>query len=463
MATGGSEHVGAPRVRDQLSAEFDHREYGVTTTAQLAGVDAEAELATLGLVARSTLLPEDTRADLFDLGGADDAVFWHGEGVTLAGRGAAAHLDFPRGLRQPGMAAAVLHALRTIPSEGTIDGPATGAIAFSALPFDPRSPARFTIPSLVVGRDLAGRQWLTKVGPRAAQQPSVRLLQKLTAAGPSRRMMPPDAFSLTARRSHVEWMQLVGAAIAAIHEGRFDKVVIAREIAVTGNRPFVVADILRRLEALFPSCMVFFTDGFLGASPELLVSRRATRVVSHPLAGTVARSGDPAADAILAGRLLASTKDREEHRYVVDEVAAALRPLCSSLHVPDVPTIVPLRNVSHLGTRIEGKLVDTGVSALDLVAALHPTPAVAGYPTAPALSYLSAVEGFDRSCYAGPVGWMDSRGDGEWAVAVRSAEVRGNTARLFSGVGVVAASDPAAELEETQLKLQALLAALVRP
>ncbi len=209
--------------------------------------------------------------------------------------------------------------------------------------------------------------------------------------------------------------------------------------------------------------MVFSTGTFLGASPELLVSRQGRRVRSHPLAGTVARSGDPTADAALTGRLLDSAKEREEHRLVVDEVAAGLRPVCRALDVPEMPSIVALRNVSHLGTLIEGELEGDEVTALDLVRRLHPTPAVAGTPTAAAVSYLQGVEGFDRGCYAGPVGWMDSRGDGEWAVAVRSAEVHGNTARLFAGVGVVGDSDPAAELAETQLKLQALLAAVVRP
>ena len=188
--------------------------------------------------------------------------------------------------------------------------------------------------------------------------------------------------------------------------------------------------------------MVFSTGTFLGASPELLISRLGRRVRSHPLAGTVARSGDPAADAALTGLLLGSAKEREEHRLVVDEVAAALRPVCRALDVPEVPSIVALRNVSHLGTLIEGELEGDEVTALDLVSRLHPTPAVAGSPTAPAVAYLTDVEGFDRGCYAGPVGWMDSRGDGEWAVAVRSAEVRGNTARLFAGVGVVSDSDP---------------------
>jgi menaquinone-specific isochorismate synthase len=274
---------------------------------------------------------------------------------------------------------------------------------------------------------------------------------------------PPDRFSLVSVRSHAEWSKLVQDAVTVVRAGRLAKVVLAREVLVEANRPFVGADVLRRLHALYPSCMLFSADGFIGASPELLVSRRGQQVRSQPLAGTVARSGDPRADDRLTEAMMSSAKEREEHRLVVDEVAAGLLPLCDWLDVPDSPSIVPLRNVSHLGTPIAGRLTSPPPPALELVARLHPTPAVAGSPTAAAAAYLKAVEGFDRGHYGGPVGWMDAGGDGDWAVGIRCAEVAANTARLFAGVGVVADSDAEAELAETQLKLQALLAALVRP
>src|SRR6266568_5621305 len=205
--------------------------------------------------------------------------------------------------------------------------------------------------------------------------------------------------------------------------------------------------------------MVCGADGFVGASPELLVSRRGRAVRSHPLAGTVQRSGNPESDERLTNAMLASSKQRHEHRLVVEEVVAALRPCCDELVVPDGPSIVALRNVSHLGTPLTGHLTDPPPTSLDLVARLHPTPAVAGSPTNAAVDYLHRVEGFDRGRYAGPVGWMDARGDGEWAVGLRSADVDGDRASMYAGVGVVAGSRPATELEETQLKLQALLAA----
>jgi menaquinone-specific isochorismate synthase len=210
--------------------------------------------------------------------------------------------------------------------------------------------------------------------------------------------------------------------------------------------------------------MVSSVDGFIGASPELLIARTGDRVISHPLAGTVARSGDAHSDEALVAGLMASGKARAEHRVVIDVLRSALAPVCVELDVPEEPSVMSLRNVSHLATRITGRLAPaTPETALELVARIHPTPAVGGDPTPTALRYLVEVEGFERGRYAGPVGWVDARGDGAWAVGIRCAEVDGAHARIFAGNGVVAGSDPADELTETQLKLQALLAALVRP
>ncbi|HET7489204.1 MAG TPA: isochorismate synthase [Acidimicrobiales bacterium] len=396
----------------------------------------------LGLVARTVAVPPE-EVDLLDFAG-DDGLLFAREGVGLAGRGVALRVD----------AADAAEVLAGIPTVDEVGLPGCGPVAIGALPFDRSAPATVVVPAVVVGRSPDGTAWRTTVssGPSAAGE---------VAAGP--RTRPPDDFRLTAARPHEEWLDVVAGAVAAIGAGRFRKVVLAREVTVEANRPIRAGDVLGRLRALYPSCMLFSVDGFVGASPELLVARTGDQVRSQPMAGTIPRSGEPAADARLAAALLDSEKEREEHALVVEEVAAALAPWCRALDVPAEPSIVPLRNVSHLGTLLTGRLAEGAPSALGLALALHPTPAVGGTPTDEALAWIAAVEGLDRGRYAGPVGWVDARGDGEWAVGVRSAELDGNRARLFAGVGVVADSVPEDELAETQLKLQALLAAVVRP
>ena len=382
--------------------------------------------------------------DLVTFAGSDGVVFEQ-EGHGLAGRGEALRIELPEGLG--GDLAMVSEVLAGIGGDGV-------PVALGALPFDRHEPASLVVPSVLVRRDADGRQWRTTVG-----DPS--LADGGAASGPA--PVLPDGFSLTSPRSHPDWQRTIADAIAEIRAGRLDKVVVAREVLVEANRSIVVPDVLERLRALYPACVVFSVDGFLGASPELLVERRGTAVRSHPLAGTFPRSGDPHADEVLAAELVASVKDQREHRFVIDEIDRVLRPRCSVLDVPSAPSIMQLRNVLHLGTEIAGTLAGDPPSALELAAALHPTPAVAGTPTDDALAWLDRHEGMTRGRYAGPVGWVDAAGDGMFAIGIRSAEVDGRRARLFAGVGVVEGSDPGRELVETQLKLQAILAAVVRP
>lgn len=374
--------------------------------------------------------------DLAAFAGDDGFLFEH-EGHGLAGRGAAERITTPC----PDLPRQVQAALAE-------HGP--HAVAIGALPFDRQATGTMTIPADVVVRDADGRGWRTTI--HADDAPAVALDTP-----------PPDGFTLTSPRPHEAWCDTVADAVAAVQGGALRKVVLAREVRVEANRTIRPSDVVARLRALYPACRVFSVDGFVGASPELLVARHGDVVIAHPMAGTGARSGDPDVDARMASRLLGSHKEREEHGHVIDAVAESLRRFCDRLDVPAEPSVVPLRNVLHLGTRIVGRLADPSVTALDLAVALHPTPAVAGTPTDEALAYIAAVEGMDRGRYAGPVGWVDAHGDGEFAVGIRCAELDGNTARLFAGVGIVAESEPAAELAETQLKLQALLAAVVRP
>jgi menaquinone-specific isochorismate synthase len=409
------------------------------------------------LRARSVWL--DQTVDLLTVAGADGWL-WEREGVGFAGRGVAARIAVGGGISFA--EAAVDAALAAIETDDGVGVPGSGPVAVGALPFDRAAPLELVVPALVVGRTASGRCWLTTVGDDGDAR-------SIVAALAPEESRDPDGFALSSPLPHDEWMRLVERAVGAIEAGRFAKVVVAREVVATANRVIHVPTVLRRLRSLYPACTVVGAPlgvgdrHFVAASPEILVARDGLNVRSHPLAGTIPRSGDPHSDQALADSLLASPKDRAEHEWVVRDVVDGLGPWCESLEVPATPSIVALRNVSHLGTLVSGTLTEGAPSALGLAAALHPTAAVGGTPRAEALAWLTANERLDRGPYAGPVGWVDARGDGEWVVGIRSAVISGAAARLFAGVGVVDGSDPAAELAETQFKLQALLAAVVRP
>jgi menaquinone-specific isochorismate synthase len=393
------------------------------------------------------------------------------ESVGIAARGCALKIEIPNGASE---VAHVREILSAIQSDDSVERAATGPVALGALPFMPREPGYLVVPDVLVAKSSDGTAWFTVVHPKSDPAPPAPALIGDVMTAPS-----PHGFTLRSAVSHERWCELIADAVARIEVGSLDKVVLARAVDVEASSAFVLADILGRLEALFPSCMVFSmgisSDNdqvpvrFIGASPELLVSRKGTTVKAHPLAGTIARSGDPETDARFASELLRSTKDRWEHSLVIDTIDAILRPICAELDVPAVPSIVPLRNVSHLGTLIVGSLpaveVSTGAapSALEFASALHPTPAVGGVPTQRSLHVIRELEPTERGHYAGPVGWVDAAGNGEWAVGLRTATVSGSCARMMAGGGIVSDSDPISELAETQLKLQALLSAVVRP
>lgn len=404
------------------------------------------------LVATTVSLPEPP--DLLAQAG-DDGLLFRAEEGGLAARGEALRIDLPEGLSDPSSVAAVSRVLGAIQTDDSVGVPGTGPVAIGALPFDPTAPGHLVVPRRIYGRR-GDAGWLTTVEARdAGPDPA--------AAPPAGQ--PPDRFELTPTLTHAEWKEVVAAAVELLEEGKLAKVVLARRIDIEANRPFVVSDVLERLSSLYPSCMVYSVEGFLGASPELLVRRSGDIVESQPLAGTVARSGDVHGDEVLVARLMGTPKLRYEHGVVVESIAAALEPLCARLDVPETPSVLGLRNVSHLATPIRGRLSPSRdqPTVLELAARIHPTPAVGGSPRQDAVEYLQKVEGFDRGRYAGPVGWIDRHGDGCFALGIRCAEVAGPSARIYAGNGIVAGSDPADELAETQLKLQALLAALVRP
>jgi menaquinone-specific isochorismate synthase len=401
------------------------------------------------------------------------------DGLAIFGLGTAAELKLSGGLSDPAaLERAVADLGSIVPFAGEHDlaqvGPTWGEdqapvpIALGALAFDRRADGVLVVPELTVVSS-PNRPALAIVVASAARVGSILTTithAKLEATSFHGELAPPDEFRLASARPHHDFLRRVAAALVEIASGRLDKVVLAREVTVHANRPFRQADLVSRLRALHPSCTTFAIDGFIGASPELLISRRGAHIASKPLAGTAPRSGDPDSDRRAEAALLSSAKERSEHRVVVETIAAGLSPVAEHLEVPEEPLIFELRNVSHLGTLMTGTLARRDgayPTSLDLVGLLHPTPAVAGTPADLALDYLSKLEEIDRDRYAGPLGWVDARGDGEWHLGIRSAIVSASSARLFAGVGIVADSDPASELAETQLKLQAFLAAAVRP
>jgi menaquinone-specific isochorismate synthase len=238
------------------------------------------------------------------------------------------------------------------------------------------------------------------------------------------------------------------------------KVVLAREVVVEAGTPFDRRRVLDHLRTTHPSSFIYAAGGFVGASPELLVRRRGGRVVSRPMAGTAPRGITSADDDRLAAALAASAKEAEEHALVVEAVRAALEPVCREVMAGAGPELVRLSTLTHLATTVAGHLAEPAPPALALAGLLHPTPAVGGIPRADALAAIAELEGFDRGLYAGPVGWVDSRGDGDWAVALRCADLAGSRARLVAGAGIVADSDPDAEWAETEAKLGPMLGAL---
>lgn len=413
------------------------------------------------LVAHTRRIDRDV--DLLGFAGADGFVFERGRS-GVAGRGEALRIDWPAGdaASSAQQAAAVL---ASIESDDHVGHPGCGPVAFGALPFVPGAASQLVIPELVVGHAEDGTRWITHIGSGHVGD------AQLT----NRTVLPqPRRYSVESTIAPEQWCELVeqatkmlvnvpiGTALSAETE-EFVKVVLAREVLVTADRPLDRHAILERLRTSYPGCHIVSVEGLVGASPELLVARTGDMVRSHPMAGTAPRGGDPTTDQRLAASLLASTKDREEHQITIDMVHDTLLGWCSYLDYEAEPSVVAVANVQHLATLVEGRLSRPAPSVLELVAALHPTPAVAGWPRQQAVHWIVEREGVERGRYAGAVGWADGQGNGTWAVAVRCAEIDGASARVFAGNGIVANSDPEIELAETRAKLQALLSAIVRP
>jgi menaquinone-specific isochorismate synthase len=394
---------------------------------------------------RFTTVPIDPLPDV--LARRPDTVWMSGD-LGLWGWGEVARFHPGSGEdRAERIIAGYRHLLEGSSLRDEVETAGAGPVLFASLTFSPRSSGSVgVVPATLVGRR-GQRWWMTRSGDAPLPQPQSWGSRRDRAryAGSS----APD---------HL-WLGAVVECLRRISSGEVDKVVLARDYAVWSRQPFVEGALLDYLSRRFPACHVFSVDGLVGASPELLIRRRRSGLTSLVLAGSAPRHPDPTTDRRRGEELVRSPKERLEHELAVRSVREALEPLTSHLEFDAHPRLLRLDNVQHLATGVRARLA-TELDALTVAAHLHPTAAVGGYPTAAALDLIAELEGMDRARYAGPVGWMDAAGDGEFAIALRCAEVSGARARLFAGAGIVAGSLPEAELEETRLKLAAMMGAL---
>jgi menaquinone-specific isochorismate synthase len=394
------------------------------------------------LTVRTVRLDLDATTRLLDLVPADRPVTWLRRGDGLVGWGVAAEVRTNGDTRFADAGKWWSETTARAHVEDEVNEPGSGLVSFGTFAFaDEPGDSVLVVPRVVVGRrgDVA---WLTTVGDVAEP------------LGPVEPPVAPAAVSFAdGALNGEEWMSVVADAVRRISAGDLEKVVLARDLVATASEGIDVRWPLGRLAETYPMCWTFHVDGMFGATPEMLVRRERGLVTSRVLAGTIRRTGHDDRDLALAATLARSSKDLEEHEYAVRSVADSLEPHCSSMNVPEAPFVLHLPNVMHLATDVAGVVHDAAtVSSLQLAEALHPSAAVGGTPTAVATDLIAEIEGMQRDRYAGPVGWMDASGDGEWGIALRSARVEGTTVRLFAGCGIVADSDPAAELAEAQAK-----------
>lgn len=425
--------------------------------------------------------------ELFDRGRllAPDRYLWTQPGADfgLVGVGLAHAIDAVEAARFRQVAAGWRHVLSGAIVEGPHGLPGVGPVLLGGFAFDVQRPTtplwqgyphgHMVLPRMLFTR-LGGERWLTTntvVGPQTEVDAEAAALASAVRAwvgdhdddghpSPNGRGAYITSHEV---RPAAEWQAEVAQAVNAIKHGALEKVVLARAVQLQSSKPFSPSNALRHLISHYVGCTIFAVARgercFLGATPEQLVRLRAGEVRAMSLAGSIQRGKTPPEDERLGQALLNSAKDRGEHAVVVKALVEALSETCPRLHYNETPTLLKLGNIQHLCTPITGQLAN-GHTLLDLVERLHPTPAVGGRPREAALRLIREREGLDRGWYAGPVGWLNAEGEGEFAVALRSALLHGNTATLFAGCGIVADSDPAREYAESRLKLKPMLTAL---
>jgi menaquinone-specific isochorismate synthase len=417
------------------------------------------------LVVRTSRIPDP--GDLLARLPGPAALAWIRRGDGLAGWGEAARITLPAGVDRFTAGEKWLRELfdgAEVTDELLVPG--SGPVAFGSFTFDPASDGSvLVVPRMVVGRR-SGQTWLTTISDGRTEPAAPR------PAGAPALVRWHDG-SLSAP----QWQRAVAAAVERIRAGDLRKVVLARDLYAAASGDIDVRLLLARLAARYPDCYTFSCAGLAGATPELLVRREGLAVSSLVLAGTTPRGATATEDDALGAALLGSAKDVEEHEYAVADVRAALAPRCRELEIDPQPVLLRLANVQHLASRVHGTLAPgsgdgpragaagtagerAAPTALALAACLHPTAAVCGTPAGPAMDLIRELEMMDRGRYAGPVGWTDAQGNGEWGIALRCAELDGRRARLFAGCGIVADSDPVAELAEAQSKFRPVQDAL---
>jgi menaquinone-specific isochorismate synthase len=417
----------------------------VTVAHPLAGDEAPDVVR---LVVRSTLIEDP--GPLLELLPDEPVLSWLRGGEGIVGWGTAARLD----AGGPDRFVAADSWWRTLVAHAVVrdevEQAGSGLVAFGSFAFDDDSPrgGALVVPEVLVGRR-GDRCWVTRVTAESSVAPAPALPPRTEARAPGGVVFADGALSPLA------WEGAVAEAVSRIAAGQLEKVVLARDLEARTSEPVDVRWLLRRLNGRYPTTWTFAVDGLVGATPEILVRLSKGLVTSRVLAGTIRRTGDDAHDLANAASLARSSKDLEEHEYAVRSLADALAPWCSSMNVPETPFVLHLPNVMHLATDVTGVL-EHPATALLLAAALHPTAAVCGTPTVAARALIAELEEMDRGRYSGPIGWVDARGDGEWGLALRCAQIDPDDPallRLFAGCGIVADSQPGAELAESDAKL----------
>lgn len=404
--------------------------------------------------------------DLLAYADPDRPLAWlrRGDGIVAVGDAVPASVRVPAG-EGPLRSAIMADAWRELSANAEVDDPVglpgTGLVGFGALTFDEGSDADsiLLVPSIILGKH-QGRGWITRIA-RAGDdlpqdQPDATLEPR--AYGPHwAGTVGPGA------QSPEGYQRSVRTALTRIAGGEVSKIVLARDLAGTIPAGSDLRRLIRALSTGYPDTWTFAVDGLIGASPETLVTVQDRTVTARVLAGTIGRGADADEDAAASAHLASSTKDIDEHEYAVQSLLESLRPHVRAMAASEQPFLLKLPNLFHLATDVEGELSE-GESALDLVGAVHPTAAVAGTPTPAAVAAIREIEPFDRGRYAGPVGWIDGDGNGEWAIALRCAQFTAASEAIavtaHAGAGIVAASDPETELLETRVKFRPLVDAL---